>query len=495
MTESERQEASERYYSELRKKLDERIRSDQQLDSIAKKIADKKADFKDTAKYSEIVSDHIAAVLQENVGEINSPLGKEYVCKELLKDQYSAINEVLGKVQVSVDEKNGIHIKPQKAPFPEERVTKVAHSLEDPTKPPETIKRRAGAPVANVSKSFHDDYIEENAKFRSKAGLKCYITRTTDGKCCEWCTKVAGRYEFGSQPEDIFRRHDNCNCMIDYDGQRLRGELIAGKRGKKWVEVPNEGSGAEPPKVFTKEEAQALNEEKKPVVFTPEQAKELNNEKVSEIFVNKPSTVSKTEIVYNQSIDKSTENGIIEETEDTREFEPLSSEKVVPVLRKDSEEWINNLSSEEVRAVKKYTKNSGDLDDDKFFARLNSMLRGDIPKNDTLKYYSDTISEAISRFELEHDIICYRSVGFNPVEGLKVGDVYKPKQFLSSSVSKSGTLNGKYILEILTPKGSKGAYIELLSKYPKQREFLFDKDSVYNILAINGNIITLEAIV
>ena len=98
-------------------------------------------------------------------------------------------------------------------------------------------------------------------------------------------------------------------------------------------------------------------------------------------------------------------------------------------------------------------------------------------------------------FELKYDIICYRAVGFNPVEGLKVGDIYKPKQFLSSSVSKSGTLNGKYILEILTPKGSKGAYIELLSKYPKQREFLFDKDLVYNILAINGNIITLEAIV
>ena len=53
----------------------------------------------------------------------------------------------------------------------------------------------------------------------------------------------------------------------------------------------------------------------------------------------------------------------------------------------------------------KYTKNSGDPKDDKFYARLNSMLRGDIPEDDTLKYYSDVISGAIAKFELKHDII------------------------------------------------------------------------------------------
>ena len=216
-------------------------------------------------------------------------------------------------------------------------------------------------------------------------------------------------------------------------------------------------------------------------------------EKAEGAYTEEP--VPQAENVNNQSIDNITESGIIEETEETREFNPLPPEKVVPVLREDSRVWVDNLSSEETRSVKKYTKNSGDTKDNRFFARLNAMLRGETPEDDTLNYYSGVISGAISKFELKHDIICYRAVGFNPVEGLKVGDIYKPKQFLSSSVSKSGTLNGKYILEILTPKGSKGAYIELLSKYPKQREFLFDKDLVYNILAINGNIITLEAIV
>lgn len=190
------------------------------------------------------------------------------------------------------------------------------------------------------------------------------------------------------------------------------------------------------------------------------------------------------------TVDNSDESDIIEETD----FEPLSADTVVPVLREDSNEWIDRLSSEEIRAIKKYTKNSGDPKDDKFYARLNSMLRGDIPEDDTLKYYSDVISGAIAKFELKHDIICYRSVKHNPVEGMKVGDIYEPKQFISTAVSISGVLKGDYFITFLTPKGSKGAYIERLSEYPKQRELLFDKNLKYKIIDINGRKIILEVI-
>ena len=192
------------------------------------------------------------------------------------------------------------------------------------------------------------------------------------------------------------------------------------------------------------------------------------------------------------TVDNSDESDIIEEKTD---FEPLPADTVVPVLREDSNEWIDRLSSEEIRAIKKYTKNSGDPKDDKFYARLNSMLRGDIPEDDTLKYYSDVISGAIAKFELKHDIICYRSVKHNPVEGMKIGDIYEPKQFVSTAVVSSRTLKGDYNIVIIAKKGSKGAYIELLSKYPNQREFLFDKNLKYRILKIRNNKIVLEVII
>lgn len=289
MNEAERRATSEKYYQELRNKLDERIHSDKQLQKIAEKIANKTADFNDTAKYSEIVSNYIGTVLQENVGEITSPLAKEYVCKELLKDQHSAINELFESVQVSIDERNGIHIKTQKPKFPGERVDKVAHALEDPTVPLRTIKRRANAPVANVSKSFHDDCVRKNAKFRTDAGLKCYIIRIGT-KCCEWCSEVAGKYEMGDQPDGIFRRHDNCDCTIIYDGQVLRGKYNTDgvTRGKTWTErgeVPAEYE----PTTFTQEQAKEL--ERRNLAQIRGLTNEKNSDKIESREV-KPMTIS-----------------------------------------------------------------------------------------------------------------------------------------------------------------------------------------------------------
>ena len=58
--------------------------------------------------------------------------------------------------------------------------------------------------------------------------------------CCQWCSDVASKYEIKDQPQDIFRRHDNCDCTIIYDGQVLRGKQNAdGSRSKTWEELPN----------------------------------------------------------------------------------------------------------------------------------------------------------------------------------------------------------------------------------------------------------------
>lgn len=222
MTESERQKASSEYYSELKKQLDELLKKDTELLKISEKIRNNKANFEDTAKYSEIVSNYIAKVIQDNVGNISSPMGKEYVCKELLNSYYFSINDVLGKVQVSVDSKNNIHIRPQQAPVPTERIEQIAHSLEDTTVSEDVIKRRSGSPVANVAKSFHDDFIKKNATFRNKAGLKCYITRHSSGNCCKWCSSIAGKYLYKDAPHDVFRRHDNCNCTVTYENGKQR---------------------------------------------------------------------------------------------------------------------------------------------------------------------------------------------------------------------------------------------------------------------------------
>lgn len=223
------------------------------LNSIIKKINSGNADFSDTFRYADISSELLGEFLSEKVSELSHE-DREYICAELLKAQHQDINRKTAKVQKSLDEKQGINLSPQKASFPVVRANQIAHSLADPTVPIETIIRRADGPVANVAKSFHDDYIKENAKFRSDAGLKCFIVRTTDGNCCKWCSSIAGRYEYDDLPDDIFRRHDNCGCSTIYENGRQRQDVWS----KKSWEVPAVTQKKSAPTKLSNEQAKEL---------------------------------------------------------------------------------------------------------------------------------------------------------------------------------------------------------------------------------------------
>lgn len=175
-------------------------------------------------------------------------------------------------------------------------------------------------------------------------------------------------------------------------------------------------------------------------------------------------------------------------------FRAVPQDSVVNILRKESEEWIKTLTEEEKRAIRKYTYNSGDEKPNRFFERLNAMLRGKTPEDDKLRKYADTISTALKKNKLSEDVICYRRISVNPIEGIKVGRIVELKQFVSTSVIESKTLKGKVKMIIYAKKGTAAAYVEKLSKFPTQRELLLDKDCIYRVISNQGDIIELEVI-
>lgn len=68
----------------------------------------------------------------------------------------------------------------------------------------------------NVGQSFYDSYVEANVRFRSKLGMKQVIVRRQLGNCCKWCADLAGIYNSYSAPDDVFKRHTNCKCLVTY---------------------------------------------------------------------------------------------------------------------------------------------------------------------------------------------------------------------------------------------------------------------------------------
>ena len=176
--------------------LARRIERDTVCRAVQKKIDEGKADFTDTARYTDRAAELLGEVLAAYVPDMPQD-ERETLCKALLRQRYLDTNTMLNAVQRALDAAQGLHLAPQIADYPEERVDQAAHSLADETVPMETIQRRAKSAPATIARSFHDDYIEKNTAFRSSAGLKCYITRNAAAKCCEWCTKMAGRYRYG----------------------------------------------------------------------------------------------------------------------------------------------------------------------------------------------------------------------------------------------------------------------------------------------------------
>ena len=236
----------------VQEEVRQRIERDVLLAKLRKKIDSGKADFNDTFLYSDRAGKLLGDIFAQRLPDI--PIAeREVLCVELLRDRYTDINALCDAVQRALDKANGLHLKPQRAPFEEARAHLIGHSTADQTVSVETQQRRGRSATATMTRSMHDDRMKAEAKFRSGAGLQCYITRKTDGKCCEWCSAIAGRYEYYSEPKDVYRRHDNCGCSVTYENGRKRQDVWS----KRIWEAPEPGAGAGDPVVFTKEQAVA----------------------------------------------------------------------------------------------------------------------------------------------------------------------------------------------------------------------------------------------
>ena len=167
----------------------------------------------------------------------------------------------------------------------------------------------------------------------------------------------------------------------------------------------------------------------------------------------------------------------------------------IEFLRKEYRSWIEELTIEEIRAIKKYSYNSFDRKPNRFYERLNAMLRGlETDERGKLLQYADIISGAINKHTLSQPIICYRGSAVDMTEGFQIGDTIISDQFISTSLVESKAFAYRYKYTIYVPKGTRGAYIEEISCFPKQREFLIDRNTKFRLLSEYNNSFELEVI-
>lgn len=179
-----------------------------------------------------------------------------------------------------------------------------------------------------------------------------------------------------------------------------------------------------------------------------------------------------------------------------------SYKEVTKKLKEDSVKLSKKLTNVELHFLRKYTKNSLDNSktrkEDKYFDLLNKHLRlkarGLKVSSEKLDKEAEHISSAISKYELEDDIVCFRRSNTNVFEGAEPGMVVKLGHFLSTSTDRNSTFNGKYMVYVIANKRSKCAPLHAISRYPEQNEMLFDKSCKYRILFKKGYKMFVEVV-
>ena len=198
------------------------VMRDRKIAQISKRIRDGTATFEDGHDYAERLGENLSKALRDNLTAQTLPDGRLYynIAKRTvtpaLEENYELTNEIAADIQKILDAKQKIGLGAVKADFPSERIQGLIDKMTADGITLEEALIWLAEPIINNSEAFFDDFIDSNAKFRNDVGLKATLTRTVAPGCCDWCAEMAGTYDYGKAPPNIYRRHEFCRCTVTY---------------------------------------------------------------------------------------------------------------------------------------------------------------------------------------------------------------------------------------------------------------------------------------
>lgn len=188
---------------------------------LLKAIKDGKATYKDANKYAIEVGEILAESFQNNLSSDALPDGHMYyniadkVVRIPLEDNQKIVAEICAEVQDILNKENGLGLKGIAPKLNKEKVQGILDIVSGKENF-DDIKYMLGESVVNFTQSTVDDAIRDNMEFQYESGLNPIIRRTVVGHCCEWCSRLAGTYDYKSAPKNVFRRHRFCRCIVEY---------------------------------------------------------------------------------------------------------------------------------------------------------------------------------------------------------------------------------------------------------------------------------------
>lgn len=220
----------------IRQSFQKNIEKNKNAATLLKQIEAEAATYAQAGDYAYEIGTALADAFAENLSSDVLPDGRMYqniaekVIAPMLGDDHTIVSKAAAQVQQSLNEAVGIGLKAQIPDIDTDRVQGIVRKVANaPTF--DDVAWALDEPVKTFSQAVADDTLKKNAEFQSKSGLRPRIIRRAESKCCEWCSRLEVVYDYPNNvPDDIYRRHERCRCLVEYDASTGKRQNVWSKR-------------------------------------------------------------------------------------------------------------------------------------------------------------------------------------------------------------------------------------------------------------------------
>ena len=213
-------------YDDIREPLFEAIRNDRKARQLYELIQSKKGTYNTASEYAIRVGECLAKILRQNAPfESLAEWDLEKLIPQALGLDHEYVAQACEQVQLALNTDAGLGINYVPPTFDGNRAYGLVAFLREN---PEfvNIERTFYDQLVNFSQNVVDESIRSNATVLSNAGVQSKIVRHPEAGACAWCRAVAGTYDYKEvrTGSDVWRRHENCRCVIDFITERNGSE-------------------------------------------------------------------------------------------------------------------------------------------------------------------------------------------------------------------------------------------------------------------------------
>ena len=202
------------------------------------KLKAKKATYRTANEFAIEIGEILSKVLGASLSADKLPDGKMYynIAQRLLTDvlgrNYELVSGYASDVQKNLNSEAKIGLTTQVPELNQDRIDGLVNRLAS-EESFDDVKWLLDDPIVNFSQSIVDDSIRKNVEFHHKVGLSPKIVRRVVGHPCKWCKSLEGSYNYPEVPKNIYRRHGNCQCIVDYHPGNGKKQNV---HTKSWAE-------------------------------------------------------------------------------------------------------------------------------------------------------------------------------------------------------------------------------------------------------------------